>query len=115
MPKQEITIGTRNLPVAFSMMTLLTFEEITDKPFFGEEFARNKERLALIFAAIYAADPATTFTIDELMAADDWQQVSQAFETVTEMAKAFFTVPKVVADVEGQEAEPANDGDAKNS
>ena len=115
MPNQEIQIGTRILPVAFNMTTLLTFEEITDRPFFGEEFLKNKERLALIFAAVYAADRDTTFTIDELMAADNWQQVSHAFELVTEMAKEFFTVPKVVADAEKQEAHTSDDADAKNS
>jgi len=114
MTKQEIKIGTRTLPVAFDMTTLLTYEEITDRPFFGEGFERNKERLALIFAAVYAADRNTTFTIDDLMQCDNWQQVSHAFELVTEMAKEFFIVPKVVADAEKQEADTSDDADAKN-
>lgn len=112
---REITIGKRTLPVAFNMATLLAFEDITGRPFFGEDFQKTKERLAIIFAAVYAANKDTDFSVEDLMDCEDWQQVSTAFETVTQMASEFFTLPKVVAEAEQQEAAQQNDGDdAKN-
>jgi len=112
---REIQIGTRTLPVAFNMTTLLAYEDISGRPFFNENFERTKERLAIIFAAVYAADKDTTFAVEDLMTCSDWQQISTAFETVTQLATEFFTVPKVVADAEQQEAAQQDEGDgAKN-
>jgi len=114
MTKQEIQIGNRTLPVVFNMATLLKFEELSDRPFFGEEFERNQERIYLIYSAIYTADKNTDFTIDDLTENIQWQQVVEAFHTITTMATSFLSVPKVVEDAEKQEADTSDDADAKN-
>ena len=114
MEKKHITIGGQQVPVVFNVSTLLAYEEISGKSFFGEHFERTRERLALICAAAYAADNDTTLTIEQLMQADSWQEVSQAFTDVMDAAGTFFNLPKVVEESERQEAETTGDDGEKN-
>lgn len=115
MDKKEITLNGKLVAVDFTLVTMLTYEEITDKPFFGEQFEKLKERIALIFAAVYTADRKTTVTIDDLLGSTNWQEISDAFTTVMTMAGEFFKLPKVVADAEEREAiETDDDEQPKN-
>ena len=93
------------------MTTVLCYEEIVDKSFFGEDFSRNKERMALILAACYAADENTTLSIDELRTVADWSEMVAAFNKVMALASDFFNIPKVVADAEAKEETEQEKGD----
>jgi len=101
---QSIIINGKEYPVAFNMTTVLCYEEIVDKSFFGEDFSRNKERMALILAAVYAADEKSTLDIEELKNIQNWHDIAAAFNVVMAMAGEFFNLPKVVADAEKQDA-----------
>jgi hypothetical protein len=112
MTQKEIKIKGTAYPVAFNMRTMLNFEEITGKPFFGETFDTLKPRIALILAAVLAADEQTTLTVDMLMQADDWQTVQDiitAYATIMEMTGEFFKVPAV--EPKDKEPEPKDDED----
>lgn len=101
---EKICINGKEYSVIFNMTTVLCYEEIVDKSFFGEDFSRNKERMALILAACYAADENTTLSIDELRTVADWSEMVAAFNKVMALASDFFNIPKVVADAEAKEA-----------
>ena len=107
--QKEITLNGKSVAVDFMLTTLLTYEEITDSNFFGEQFERLKERIALIYAAIYTADHDTTITVEDILSTNNWQEISDAFTTVMQMAGDFFKLPKVIADAEEREAVELHD------
>ena len=111
MQKKEITLNGKHVAVSFTIATLLTYEDLTDRNFFGEQFDKLKERIALIYAAIYTADRETTVTVDDILNTDNWQEISEAFTTVMQMAGDFFKLPKVVEDAEKREAVELHDGE----
>ena len=113
--QKEITLNGKSVAVDFMLTTLLTYEEITDSNFFGEQFDRLKERIALIYAAIYTADRETTITVDDILSTDNWQEIADAFTTVMQMAGDFFKLPKVIADAEEREAVELHDGEEDTS
>lgn len=115
MTTKEITIGGNTYPVAFSMKTMLAFEEISGKPFFGERFTNMKERIALIMSAALTANAKTTLTVEELMEGDEWEKVTDiltAYNTVMELCAEFMEIPAV----EPQPEKPSEDEEenAKN-
>ena len=108
MKQKEITIGGVNYPVAFSMKTMLNFEEISGKPFFGESFEHLKERIAIIMSAALTADKNTTLTVEELMNGDSWEKVQEilaAYGNIMELCAEFMKIPAV----EPQPEKPAED------
>lgn len=111
MEKKEITLNGKPVAVAFTLATLLTYEEITDKNFFGEQFERMKERVDIIFAAIKTANRETATTRDDLLNSNNWQEISDAFNTVMTMAGDFFKLPKVIENAEKREAVELHDGE----
>ena len=111
MQKKEITLNGKPVAVCFTIATLLTYEDLTDRNFFGQQFDKLKERIALIYAAIYTADRNTTVTVDDILNTDNWQEISDAFTTVMQMAGDFFKLPKVIEDAEKREAVELHDGE----
>ena len=107
--QKVITLNGNPVTVSFTLTTLLTYEELTDSNFFGEQFEKLKERIALIYAAIYTADRETTITVDHILSTDNWQEISDAFTTVMQMAGDFFKLPKVIEDAEKREAVELHD------
>lgn len=110
--KREVVLNGKTVAVTFNMNTLLSYEEITGKSFFGEDFDLTKKQLALIYAAAVAADSETTLTVDDLLNSDDWDGVKAAFETVMELASEFFHLPKIIGSREfGPDAKEDAAGD----
>lgn len=101
MNERKVTIDGKEYPVRFNMSTLIAFEQTSDKSFFGENFDKLYSRVILVFAAMFAADE--NITTNVLLNSNDWQGITQAFNTVMEMAAEFFKVPQVVADAEAKE------------
>ena len=116
MKTKEITIGGKNYPVAFSMKTMLNFEEISGKPFFGESFDHLKERIALIMSAALTADNNTKLTIEDLTKGYEWERVKElmaAYNTVMELCAGFMEIPAVEPKPE-KPSEESQEGKAKN-
>lgn len=112
MKTKEITIGGKNYPVAFSMKTMLNFEEISGKPFFGESFDHLKERIALIMSAALTADDNTELTIEDLMKGGEWERVKElmsAYNVVMELCAEFMEIPAV----EPKPEKPSEDEEEK--
>ena len=82
------------------MKTMLNYEEISGKSFFGEDFAHLKERIALIMSAALTADENTTLTVEELMA---------AYNIVMELCAEFMKIPAV----EPKPEKPSEDEEEK--
>ena len=98
MTKKEITINGKIYPVVFTIETMMNFEEIADKSFFETDLKKLKDRMALVIAAVIAADEKTTLTVDDLRGSEDIeaiQQVMAAFNVVMEASTEFFKIPSV--------------------
>ena len=67
MNTKEITINGKTYPVVFNMKTILGYEEISGQSFFGEDFSKMSERLALITAAVISAGGKEELSIDDMV------------------------------------------------
>lgn len=98
MNQANIIIQGKTYPVVFSMKTLIGFEDIVNRSFFEEKFDKMSSRMALVIAAINAADPNADITAKQLLDISDWQQAKEvvaAYNTVMELAAEFFRIPTV--------------------
>lgn len=95
---KEIKLQGQTYPVVFDMKTILNFEEITQKSFFGNTFNKLTEKIALTVAAVLSADKNAELDIDSLTSLD-WaglQEVTKAFNDVMELSLEYFHIPKVI-------------------
>ena len=109
MNTKEITINGKTYPVVFNMKTILGYEEISGQSFFGEDFSKMSERLALITAAVISAGGKEELSIDEMINADKLelvQEIIAAYTVVIEMVNEFFKKP----DVEPKQKEEGDKG-----
>jgi hypothetical protein len=95
---KEITINGKTYPVVFNMKTILGYEQISGKSFFGEDFSKMSERLALIAAAVISAGGKEELSIDDMINADTMelvQEILAAYTVVIGMVNEFFKKPDV--------------------
>jgi hypothetical protein len=98
MIMKEITINGKTYPVVFNMKTILGYEQISGKSFFGEDFSKMSERLALIVAAVISAGGKEELSIDDMINADRMelvQEILTAYTVVIGMVNEFFKTPDV--------------------
>ena len=110
--KKEITIGAVQYPVEFTFQTLLNFEQITKKSFFETGFDMITDRIALVAAAVYAADEKTKLTVEDIMGTRDLktiQDITAAFVIVMDLMNEYFEIPKVVQAADAGEDENGDD------
>ena len=110
MTTKEITIQGKTYPVVFTMKTIINFEAITEKTFFGDKLEKLTDRIALIIAAVLAYDKNAKLEFEDLTDLD-WegiQELHKAFAVIMDMSCDFFKVPHVME--KGQKEE----GDEKN-
>lgn len=111
MKKIEITINGVTYPVAFTLLTMSNFEEIANMGFFEANMSKINVRMAVVMAAVLAADEDSKLTIQELRGNetfDDYKQIVEAFNIVMNLANDFFKIPKVEED---KDPKPTGDGE----
>ena len=99
MNKKEITINGKQYPVIFDMQTIMNFEEVTSgKSFFTENLTTLRNRIALIIAAVTAADENTTLEVKDLVGSrtlEDVQEIIAAYNIIDSLAAEFFKIPEI--------------------
>lgn len=98
MKQKEVTINDKKFAVVFSMKTMIGYENITGKSFFGENFKALSDKIALVMAAILAANSEAQITIEEMMNAETVEKMNQvidAGEVVMKLAGEFFKIPEI--------------------
>lgn len=113
MKQNFIKINSVSYPVVFTLLTISNFEEITNKGFFEANLLTTNNRIAIVIAAVLAADKDTKLTVEDLRGNetfDDYKQTVAAFNTVMELANDFFKVPGVEPKPE-QPAEEKTEGE----
>lgn len=121
MKQTEITINGKNYPIVFNLMTMSNFEDIVDKGFFEVNLNTTHNRMALVMAAVLAADKDTTLTVEELRGNDDWNaylQITEAYTTLMKLADTFFPISEVAKGNEEpakiEESEETEETESKN-
>ena len=99
MTKKEITINGKQYPVIFDMQTIMNFEEVTSgKSFFTENLMTLKNRIALIIAAVTAADENTQLEVKDITgnhSMAEVQQIIAAYAVIDSLAAEFFKIPEI--------------------
>ena len=98
MITKEITLQGKTYPVVFTMKTILNFEEITSKTFFGDSLSKLTDRIAITIAAVLAANEKADINVEDLTDLD-WdgiQELLTAFSVVTDLSYDFFKIPRVI-------------------
>ena len=119
MTQKEITLQGKTYPIDFTMKTIMKFEEIVDKSFFGtpekpEDFHKTTDRMALIYAAVETADEKHDLTIEKMagdMGLQAVKDIIAAFGIVMNLANEFFELPKVTQ--EEDKADEPKEGEEK--
>lgn len=117
MTKKEITINGKQYPVCFDMQAMMNFEEISGQSFFEADLLMMKNRLALVIAAVLAADKDSDLKTEDLVGGKDIEAVctvNAAYTVVAELMGTFFKVPDVekqnTQEAEQQQAAQQADG-----
>ena len=99
MTKKEIIINGKQYPVIFDMQTIMNFEEVTSgKSFFTENLTTLKNRIALIIAAVTAADENTQLEVKDITgnrSMAEVQQIIAAYTVIDSLAAEFFKIPEI--------------------
>ena len=98
MKQANITVNGVEYPVVFTMKTILSFEEITEKSFFVAKLDNFSERIAIVVSAILSANENADIDFEKMASIDSLeglQEFMQAFGTVMELQRDFFHLPGV--------------------
>lgn len=98
MITKEITIQGKTYPVVFDMKTIINFEEITKKTFFGDKLEKLTDKIAIVVSSVLAADDKADLNVDALTSLD-WdgiQEMMTAFAVVMKLSLDFFHIPEVI-------------------
>lgn len=91
--KKEITLFGQPTPLAFNLGAQIAYEDITGQAFELTQITTVKARTALYMACIIAADENTPITMDQLLAAENPEDIQTIDEAVAEMIRAWFHLP----------------------
>lgn len=113
MKQNFIKINGVEYPVVFNLLTMSNFEDITNKGFFESNLNKINERIAIVMAAVLAADKDTSLTIYIMRgneSLDDYKQIVEAYSVVMLLANDFFNIPEV----EKEKEEKTDKGDGED-
>ena len=113
MITKEITLQGKTYPVVFTMKTIINFEEITEKTFFGDDLAKLTDRMAIIMAAVLAANEKADLKIEDMQNLD-WDGIKEllsAAAVVMDMSYDFFKIPRVME----KPQKPTEESNEKNA
>jgi cell division protein ZapA (FtsZ GTPase activity inhibitor) len=113
MNQKEITIAGKQYPVVFTMKTMMGFENISGKKFFGADFEHLSDQIAIVMAAILAADESADIKAEDLINADNFETVKEIISAysfiMNELAADFFKIPSVEPKVEPVDEKESED------
>lgn len=110
MTTKEITLQGKTYSVIFTMKTIINFEAITDKTFFGDKLDKLTDRIALIIAAVLAYDKKAKLEFEDLTDLD-WdgiQELQRAFAVIADMSYDFFKIPRIMEKTQKEEGDEKN-------
>ena len=110
MTTKEITIQGKTYPVVFTMKTIINFEAITEKSFFGNKLEKLTDHIAMIIAAVLAYDKKAKLEFEDLtdLDKDGIQELQRAFAVIMDMSCDFFKIPHIMEKAQNDEGDEKN-------
>lgn len=115
---KEITINGKTYQVVFDLQTMINYENITGRSFFGENFNLMHNRIALLIAAIISANKDADIDSGELIKKANvktFKEIIFAFNVVMDMVGKFFEIPSIEPKEEKSESELKDSGENKKN
>ena len=112
MKQKKVTINGKTYPVVFNMKAMIGSESIAGSSFFTFDFSQMKPRIAIVIAAILAADENADISADSIINADKFstaKDIMNAYATVMELVSEYMDIPQVVAEAEQAEAQQGDE------
>jgi hypothetical protein len=112
MKQKKVTINGKTYPVVFNMKAMIGSESIAGSSFFTFDFSQMKPRIAIVIAAIFAADENADISADSIINADKFstaKDIMNAYATVMELVSEYMDIPQVVAEAEQAEAQQGDE------
>ena len=111
----KVKISNEEIDIQFNMAVEIAYEEVAGEPFNIESLSKMKNTMALCMAAIVAANPDTSITMDYLLKNASVKEIGELKNAVTETMMEWLQIPKVIADAEAKEEQPdVNEEQPKN-
>ena len=111
----KVTISNEEIDIQFNMAVEIAYEEVAGEPFNIESLSKMKNTMALCMAAIVAANPDTSITMEYLLKNASVKEIGELKNAVTETMMEWLQIPKVIADAEAKEEQPdVNEEQPKN-
>ena len=110
--EKKISINGKEFSVVFNVQTIINFEEIADKSFFGNSFSHLLDRISLVVGAVLAADEKSDIKVEDVMKdvdAKKIQEILEAYTIVMNLAEVFFKIPKVEPEEKHSDENNADD------
>ena len=89
--------------MAFNLQTMINFESITGKSFFGQDFKLIGDQTVLVVAAILSENSDADINYDGLVKASSFrtlQEIVEASNIIMALASDFFKIPDVIKEEE---------------
>jgi hypothetical protein len=111
----KVKISNEEIDIQFNMAVEIAYEEVAGEPFNIESLSKMKNTMALCMAAIVAANPDTSITMEYLLKNASVKEIGELKNAVTETMMEWLQIPKVIADAEAKEEQPdVNEEQPKN-
>ena len=111
----KVKISNEEIDIQFNMAVEIAYEEVAGEPFNIESLSKMKNTMALCMAAIIAANPDTSITMEYLLKNASVKEIGELKNAVTETMMEWLQIPKVIADAEAKEEQPdVNEEQPKN-
>ena len=111
----HITILGETIDIQFNMAVELNYEEISGEAFSIEALSKMKNSVALYMAAILAANPDTTITVERLLKEAKGPEIAALSTAVITAMTEWMQIPSVITDKETDDSNIVDKPDAEES
>ena len=114
--KKTITILGEELTIRFNMKVEITFEEITGEAFSLQSLEKQKNCIALYYAAILTNNPDTNIKIEQLLEDATAKEINNLAEAVIGAMTEWMKIPSVLPkeDQQAEDSDKASDDESPN-
>ena len=111
----QVTILGETLDIKFNMQVELNYEEISGEAFTIEALAKMKNSIALYMAAILAANPDTSITVDRLLREAKGPEIAALSTAVITAMTEWMQIPSIIKPDEKEETDDKPDTDKEKN
>ena len=108
IPEKKINILGEDITIRFNMAVQIAYEELTGEPFNVGDLKRQKNSVALYFAAIVSNNKETQLTINDLLENISGKELAELSKAVYDCMAEWLGIPSVIQDDQTAEDDEKN-------